>query len=104
MLQSWDGALRIFPAWPRNLAARFTTLRAEGAFLVSASWANGRVDDLTVHSERGATCRLYPPWPDGVSVTDGTGAAVATTTDKYGRILFPTRAAVTYRIAAAGQR
>jgi len=100
ILQSWDGALRIFPAWPRTVAARFTTFRAEGAFLVSASWADGRVDDLTVHSERGATCRLYSPWPGGLAVADGTGAAVPITTDEYARIQFPTRPGVTYRIAA----
>ena len=43
MLQSWDGALRIFPAWPRTVDARFENFRAEGAFLVSASWSQGQV-------------------------------------------------------------
>ena len=41
MLQSWDGALRIFPAWPRAVDARFENFRAEGAFLVSAAWSQG---------------------------------------------------------------
>ena len=42
MLQSWDGAIRLFPSWPRDLACSIRTLRAEGAFLVSASWRSGR--------------------------------------------------------------
>ena len=32
MLQSWDGAMRVFPAWPRGIDAQFKDLRAEGAF------------------------------------------------------------------------
>ena len=101
MLQSWDGALRIFPAWPKSVDARFDGFRAEGAFLVSASWARGQVGEVTVRSERGAPCRLYPPWPAGVTVSDDTGAAVATTRDEYGRTRFPTRAGVTYRLRPA---
>ena len=36
LLQSHEGALRFFPVWPANRAATFTTLRTNGAFLVSA--------------------------------------------------------------------
>ena len=57
MLQSWDGALRVFPAWPRDLDARFESFRAEGAFLVSAAWSQGRVTTLSVRSEKGSPCR-----------------------------------------------
>ncbi|MGC8644405.1 MAG: glycoside hydrolase family 95-like protein, partial [Isosphaeraceae bacterium] len=104
MLQSWDGALRIFPAWPRDVAARFTTLRAEGAFLVSASWADGEVRELSIQSERGATCHIYSPWPGGIAVIDSSGASIATTKDEYGRSQFPTRVGVTYRIRPAGRQ
>ena len=65
MLQSWDGALRIFPAWPGTVDARFENFRAEGAFLVSASWSQGQVQSLEILSERGARCQLYSPWPGG---------------------------------------
>jgi hypothetical protein len=101
MLQSWDGALRIFPAWPRSLEARFDGFRAEGAFLVSAACSQGRVTRLEIVSEKGAPCRLYPPWPAGVTVTDESGAPVACVAEEYGRVGFPTRAGGRYRLEPA---
>jgi hypothetical protein len=98
MLQSWDGALRVFPAWPKNLDARFENFRAEGAFLVTAAWSQGQVTSLLVHSENGTPCTLYSPWPKGIRVTDATGNEVATTSDPYGRPTFPTRPTVEYRL------
>ena len=56
-----------------------------------------------VHSERGATCRLYSPWPGGLAIVDEKGTAIATTTDEYGRTQFPTRSGITYRIAPTGR-
>lgn len=101
MLQSWDRALRIFPAWPAKVDARFESFRAEGAFLVTASWKNGRVDDLAIRSERGAVCRLYSPWPGGFRVVDGAGASVAVGSDAFGRPQFETRPGVLYRVSPA---
>jgi hypothetical protein len=100
MLQSWDGGLRIFPAWPRNLEARFENFRAEGAFLVSASWAKGRVESFKILSEKGAPCRLYAPWPAGVAVLDGVGQPVECATDEYGRLAFATLPGGTYQVKA----
>ncbi|MFA6240136.1 MAG: glycoside hydrolase family 95-like protein, partial [Candidatus Hydrogenedentales bacterium] len=77
MLQSWDDAIRVFPAWPRNLDASFEDFRAHGAFLVSASYAKGVVGDIRIKSERGGTCRLGLPWPEGAQVLDATGNPVA---------------------------
>jgi hypothetical protein len=96
MLQSWDGALRIFPAWPKSLDARFENLRAEGAFLVTAAWSNGQVNSLEILSERGADCRLYAPWPAGIEVADANGQAVPVTNDPYGRPGFATQAGMRY--------
>ncbi len=100
LLQSWDGALRVFPAWPRTLDARFESFRAEGAFLVSAAWQQGRVTELEVFSEKGARCLLYAPWPGGVKVTDETDSDVATAPDEYGRVGFATTAGARYRLAS----
>lgn len=77
MLQSWDGALRVFPAWPRNLDARFEKFRAQGAFLVSASWSQGQVSALEILSEQGAECRLYAPWSANLSITNRAGTQVS---------------------------
>lgn len=96
MLQSWDGALRLFPAWPRNLAARFENLRAQGAFLVTAAWSHGEVTELEILSEKGALCRLYVPWGPQVQVVDDQGQLLELTPEPCGRVSFPTRAGGKY--------
>ena len=105
MLQSWDGALRVFPAWPRNVDASFTSFRAEGAFLVSASWSKGKVTSIEILSEKGAACCLYSPWPGGLQVRDEEGRAIAVGKDAYGRPSFGTRPGGKYvvRRAESGQ-
>ncbi|HPO12708.1 MAG TPA: hypothetical protein PLI09_04625 [Candidatus Hydrogenedentes bacterium] len=80
MLQSWDGALRVFPAWPKTVAASFENFRAQGAFLASASWEQGRITDLKIMSEKGGECRVYEPWPSSqaeVFTENGTPVEVA---------------------------
>jgi hypothetical protein len=79
LLQSYGGVLRVFPCWPTGVAASFTTLRAEGALLVSASWADGRVTALKILSEVGSPCRMVSPWSDGVEVETATGQPVVLT-------------------------
>jgi alpha-L-fucosidase 2 len=98
MLQSWDGALRVFPAWPRDLAAGFEDFRAEGALLVSAAWSQGQVQSLQVVSQADARCRLYPPWPSGVKVIDDAGHEVQCIAEDFSRISFATRPGGTYRL------
>ena len=63
LLQSYGEVIRLFPAWPRDKAARFTSLRAEGGFLVSASLEGGEISSTTIHSTVGGTCQLRSPWP-----------------------------------------
>ncbi|HET6294388.1 MAG TPA: hypothetical protein VFG33_13480 [Kribbella sp.] len=72
LLQSYDGVLRLFPNWPRAVDASFTTLRAAGAFLVSATLRDGVIEELRILSETGADLQLELPWPEGALVsTDG---------------------------------
>jgi hypothetical protein len=64
LLQSHEGFLSFFPAWGTDGAAgdvSFISLRARGAFLVSARVSTG-VTDVTIYSEVGATCRLLSLW------------------------------------------
>ncbi len=63
LLQSHEGILRLFPVWPINRDASFHTLRAYGAFLVSASLSHGVIQDVTIVSEQGRPCVLQNPWP-----------------------------------------
>ena len=96
LVQSQEGFLRLFPAWPGNASASFTTLRMRGALLVSAAyvgrpeWAGrvasrtGGTANVTVLAEAGGAVRFLSPWVDAptstVRVVDATtGGAVAVT-------------------------
>ena len=62
LLQSHRGVLDVFPAIPPSWTrAAFGTLRAEGAFLVSAEMKDGRVTRLEIFSERGGLLRVRLP-------------------------------------------
>lgn len=54
--------IRLFPCWPRDMDARFGTLRACGAFLVSAEHKGGEVGGVTIRSEKGRDCTVVNPW------------------------------------------
>jgi alpha-L-fucosidase 2 len=63
LLQSHRGRILIFPAVPPSWRdVSFTTLRAEGAFLVSAKRTAGRTVLVEIRSEKGGTCRLVSPF------------------------------------------
>ena len=51
-----------FPCWPREMDARFGTLRARGAFLVSAELKGGTVANVKIVSEKGRDCTVQNPW------------------------------------------
>ena len=57
------GVLRVFGVWPRDRDARFASLRARGAFLVSSELSDGQVQYVAIRSERGRPCTLVNPWP-----------------------------------------
>src|SRR5512136_1128731 len=54
LMQSYNGTIRFFPNWPMDADAEFHTLRAAGAFLVSARLAGGKVQEIRVTSEAGS--------------------------------------------------
>ncbi len=64
LLQSHEGVLRFFPCWPRKLDARFGSLRAVGAFLVSAEFTSGNITGVKLTSEKGNDCVIVNPWPE----------------------------------------
>jgi hypothetical protein len=73
LLQSQEGFLRLFAMWPANESASFTTLRARGGFLVSASLAAGAgvQSPVTVFASSSAAagsarnCSVLSPWAGG---------------------------------------
>lgn len=63
LMQSHEGVIRLFPCWPKDQDARFGTLRAAGAFLVSAELSGGVVAGVRIISEKGGDCTIANPWP-----------------------------------------
>ncbi|WP_207492320.1 glycosyl hydrolase family 95 catalytic domain-containing protein [Aridibaculum aurantiacum] len=62
LLQSYAGFIEVFPAIPSSWKnTSFTTLRAEGAYLVSATMKDGKVKEVKIYSEKGGTTRLKLP-------------------------------------------
>ncbi len=63
VLQSYGGVIRIFPAIPRAWKdASFYGLRADGAFIVSASKRAGNIDRLEIKSEKGGILSVDNPF------------------------------------------
>lgn len=62
VLQSYDGIIRIFPDWDRDIDCSFENLRADGAFLVSASIHGGKIETVKIESEKGRKLRLVNPF------------------------------------------
>ena len=62
LMQSVGNTVRVFPCWPREHDAKFTNLRAQGGFLVSAEQQSGKVTKLEITSTVGGTLRLLDPW------------------------------------------
>ena len=64
LLQSNEEKIRIFPAAPKEWASAFT-LRARGAFMVSAEkQKDGTIPGIYIESLKGNVCRVVNPWPD----------------------------------------
>lgn len=63
LLQSYSGTIRVFPAIPPTWKdVSFKTLRAEGAFLITAERSGGRTERVEITSEKGGLCRIENPF------------------------------------------
>ncbi len=83
LLQSHRGLVRLFPAVPSTWReVGFTTLRAQGAFLVTAERQGGEVRRVEIRSDHGGSCRLLSPWSGAeVRLDTRPGEAVVLTGD-----------------------
>ncbi len=80
LLHTRAGVNHLFAGAPADWkTVSFSGMRTEGAFLVSAARANGRVTDVTVRSVRGGRFRLASPWTSGASLSREDGAVAAVT-------------------------
>jgi hypothetical protein len=98
LLQSWNRVIHIFPNWPKKTNASFRNLAAQGSFLVSAAWEDGKVLSAEIVSEKGLCCRLFSPWPNGFTVRDSEGREVEVTAAPEGVFQFETVAGGRYSL------
>lgn len=94
LLQSWDGAIRLFPYWKKSMDVGFRNWRAQGAFLVTATWKNGAVGRVRIVSEKGEDCLVWGDW----RVKGANGQPVVTDHDGYGRLRFKTVVGGSYEL------
>ncbi len=63
LLQSHRGRIEVFPAIPSHWTnVSFTTLRAQGAFLVSAGRRDGQTTQVIIQAEKNGKCRVLSPF------------------------------------------
>ena len=87
LLQSWGGILRIFPAIPAGWKdATFHDLRAEGAFLVSATRRAGRTTLVRIQSLAGEPASLRVDLDDPEIITSSSQASAQKQADGSWRL------------------
>jgi len=91
LLQSVGDVVRVFPAWPEWMPARFERLRAQGGFLVSAEKGDGAITRLRIESTAGGELRLANPWAE-CEWRSGDHAWQAATADQAGLLHLDTTA------------
>ncbi len=65
LLQSYDGTIRIFPAFSGRKTARFT-LHAQGGFVISSEIKAAEVQWISIKSLHGNPCKLELPWTKAI--------------------------------------
>ena len=91
LLQSQGGVLRLFPAWDFSLGdAAFFSLRACGAFLVSAETRGGEIAYGIVRSLTGNVCRIADPFDGKTRIRDLETGKTVDHTDENGVLCFDT--------------
>jgi hypothetical protein len=92
LMQSSGGVIRVFGGLPKAWEdVAFGTLRAEGAFLVSAERRNGVVPYVLVESTAGEPCIMVVPWKDvPARVRDLTTGDVVVEPSDRRALVFPT--------------
>ena len=93
--------LRLFPALPAAVDARFAGLVAKGGFEVSAERRRGQVTGVKLASRCGAPCRLLNPWGNSSARLSARGKKVATVAGAT--LEFPTQAGETYLLTCPGE-
>jgi len=97
-----DGVIHLFAGIPKDVPARFHSLRAPGAFLISAEKRANEVDYVLVRSLAGGTLRIENPWPKcHIVVTPSEGDAFEL--KDCGILDIPTSGGVDYVVIPSGR-
>jgi hypothetical protein len=72
LMQSVGNTIRLFPCWPKVQDAKFTDLRAQGGFLVSAEQRDGAVTRVEITSTVGGRLRVLNPWTNEINERETT--------------------------------
>ena len=109
LFQSYDNILSLYPAG--GIGDRgdssFRTLRARGAFLVSAAWDGARggvADGVEILSEAGNECVLERPWSGGLTLrraADNSSVPVAPSKLCARCVSFATEVGASYLVSRA---
>ena len=99
ILQSQDGELDLLPAIPSSWESGVVQgLRARGGFEIGMQWQNGQVQQVTILSRIGGTCRVR----SGVGLNVfARGKTVSASRPEPGVVEFQTTAGETYTLNAA---
>ncbi len=62
MLRTDRGVITVFPNWPEEIDCSFTSLRADGAFLVDGEMKHGTIRSVRVTSEKGVSLSIRNPF------------------------------------------
>lgn len=102
LLQSQGGVIRIFPAYPFEIGdAAFFSLRARGAFLVSAEFRSGKPAYAIIRSLRGNDCRFMNVFGGKISVRDLETGEKISFEEVDGDIIFNTEAEHEYAVESS---
>ena len=91
LIQSVGDIIRLFPAWPKEKAARFKNLRTQGGFLVSAGQKHGKIGPVEVTSTADGRLRLLSPWPSISMLRGKAGLPIMLGSDRRGIVEVDTR-------------
>jgi len=92
------GVVHLFPGIPDGVPARFHSLRAPGAFLISAEKRGDQVDYILVRSLAGGTLRMENPWSGRPVVVTGLRQGDTLVTTAADIIDVPTTAGADYLV------
>ncbi|MCO5947539.1 glycoside hydrolase family 95 protein [Mucilaginibacter flavidus] len=97
LLQSYAGFIEVFPAVTDSWKdISFKTLRAEGAFLVSAKKLGGQVDEVKIMSENGGSTKFKLPFKTFI-VRSKKGVRVVSNKAGYLKLAFKTKGEITIK-------